>query len=421
MKKPLPLLRRLVPLLAAAAALLILVLEVGSAGAAPATGPAIVPQSPPEGAGVAASSEALKVVFSCPSFVYEEGEVIEPEEPEEEEEEEEEAEPPAPVFGPPVIGGAEEYGVHFSTSPVVNGAGQLATTPFGEGGEGSSEPIKGSNGLCESELELPTTPNPATLYEGKIYWQPYRESAVTADEVEVGPVSSFMVYPHIEEPELTFREQIFAGYLTRVGLGYETELGGAVVQLQMFEGSAWKTIAEAPGSNRGENAFFIKVKKAGHHLFRTLVLGAGGKPQVGLEPVAKAVRAPTKAKVTSAADDGAYVAANSKEREESPITFSVTGGGTVLRNVQLEAETTCKGPTKAQDVTIEIPAHLRNARIAPDGTVYGVTATAGPEVWTVTLEGSIFQGRFQGELSISHANCTGYRTIDAILKKSVKS
>jgi hypothetical protein len=428
MKNPLPLFRRLVPLLAAAAALLVLVLEVGSAGAAPAASPAIVPQSPPEGAGVAASSEPLTVAFSCPSFVYEEGELIEPEEPEEPEEEEEEegegeeeVEPPAPVFGPPVIGGSEEYGVHFSTALVVNGAGQLPTTPFGEAGEGSAEAIKGSNGLCESEIELPKAPNPATLYEGKIYWQPYRESAVSADGVEVGPVSSFVVYPHIEEPELTFREQIFAGYLTQVGLGYEAELGGAVVQLQIFEGSAWKTIAEAPGSNRGENSFFIKVKQAGHHLFRALVLGAGGKPQVGLEPVAKAIRAPTKARVTSAADDGAYVAANAKQREESPIAFTIKGGGTVLRNLQLEAETTCKGPTKAQDVTIEIPAHLPNAKIAPDGTIFGSFETAGPEVWTVTLYGSIFQGRFQGELSISHANCTGYRTIDAILKSSVKS
>ncbi len=302
----------------------------------------------------------------------------------------------------------------------MNAAGQLSTTPFGEAGEGSSEPIKGSNGLCRSEFELPKTPNPAALYEGKIYWQPFRESGVSPDGVEVGPVSSFVVFPHIEQPELIFREQAFAGYLTRVSFYYEAELGGAVVQLQMIEGGAWKTIAEAPGSNGGENNFFVKVKEAGHHLFRVLVRGAGGKPEVGLEPVVKVMRKPTKLRVTSAADDGPYVAANSKQREESPITFSVSGGGTVLRNLQLEAETICKGPTKAQDVTIEIPAHLRNAKIAPDGTVFGVTETAGPEVWTVTLSGSLFAGRFQGELSISHANCTGFRTIDAIRKSTVK-
>src|SRR5882757_6660757 len=102
MKSPAPFLRRLVPLLAAAAALLVLVLEVGSAGASPATGPAIVPQTPADGAPVAATGEPLSVVFSCPRFVHEEGELIEAEEPEEE------ATPPTPEFGPPVLGGSEE-------------------------------------------------------------------------------------------------------------------------------------------------------------------------------------------------------------------------------------------------------------------------------------------------------------------------
>jgi hypothetical protein len=409
--------RRLVLLIAAAAALLISALEVGSAGAAPAGPPAIVPQSPGNGAPVPASSEALTFTFSCPQYVYEKGELIE--EPEEEEGEEE-GTPPPPVFGPPVLGGGEEYGVRYSTSPAVDAAGQLSTTGFGEAGRGFSEPIKGSASLCSSELELPKTPNPATLYEGKIYWQVFRESAVSPDGVEVGPVSSITVFPHLEEPELEFREQIFAGYLTRVGFYYEAELGGAVVQLQTFEGGAWTKIAEAPGSDRGENSFFIKVKKAGHHLFRALVLGSAGKPELGLEPVAKVIRKPTKARVTSAADDGAYVAANAKQREEWPITFSVNGDGTMLRNLKLEAETVCKGATKDKDVTIEIPAFLSHAKIAPDGTVFGVDTTKGPEVWTVTLSGSIFQGRFQGELSISHANCTGYRTIDAIRKSTVK-
>ena len=124
--------------------------------------------------------------------------------------------------------------------------------------------------------------------------------------------------------------------------------------------------------------------------------------------------------VTSSADDGAYVAASSKQREEWPITFTIKGGGTELRNLSLEVETICKGPSRPQDVTIELPAHLRNAKIAPDGTVFGVTATEGPEVWTVTLTGSIFARRFQGEVSIAHANCTGYRTIDAIPKSTVK-
>jgi hypothetical protein len=427
---------RLIPLLVALAALTGLVVAVGSAGATTATSPPIEPLIPSENAGVQASAEPLAVTFTCPVFVSEEGEVIEEEteEPEEEEGGEEEGEggeeegaeeapeeevvPPVVLREPPVLGGGEEYGVHFSTSFATDKFGQLGTTGFGEAGEGSSEPIKGSAAQCSSELELPTKPVPAALYEGRIYWQVFRESAFGENGVEVGPVHSFMVFPFIEEPELIFREQIFAGYLTKVGFSYEAELGGAVVQLQEWENGAWKTIAEAPGSNSGENAFFVKPKKAGRHVYRPLVLG-GAQPQ-GLESEAKAVRKPPKQRVTSAAEDGNYLAASGKEREEWPIEFSVTSNGTELRNLNVEAETTCKGPTKAQDVKLEVPAHLRNARIAPDGTVFGVTKSAAPEEWTVTLTGSIFQGRFQGELSTSRANCTGYRVIDAVLQKPKK-
>jgi hypothetical protein len=414
--------RRLVLLLIAAGALAVLVLEVGAAGASPATGPPIDPQSPGEAATVQASGEALKVTFSCPQFVYELGEEEEIEvAPPVPPEEEEEATPPIIVIGPPTLGGAENYAVHFSTSPTVNPAtGQLGTSGFDEAGEGESEAIKGSNAQCSSELELPSKPFPATLYEGTVYWQAYRESTVVPDQIEVGPVRSFKVVPHIEEPEVLFREQVFAGYLTKVFFGYEAELGGAVVELQEWDGTAWVKVAEAPGSNRGENNFYVKPKKPGRHLYRPVVTAGSMAGPLALEYVAKVVRKPSKTRVTSAADDGAYVAANAKEREEWPIEMTVAGGGTVLKNLKVEAETTCKGPTKAQDVKLEIPAVLKHAKIAPDGTVFGVTETSGPEVWTVTLVGSLFQGRFQGELSTSRTNCTGYRTIDAILKKSVK-
>jgi hypothetical protein len=426
--------RRLVLLLIAAGALAALVLEVGAAGASPTTGPAIQPQSPGEGAAVEASAEPLKVTFSCPQFVYEEGELIEEEEieepieePGEEGEEGEEEEvivppPPVPVFGPPTLGGSENYAVHFSTSSSVNPVtGQLGTTGFGEAGEGEAEAIKGSNALCNSELELPTKPFPATLYEGTIYWQAYRESTVVPDELEVGPVRNFKVVPQVELPEVLFREQVFAGYLTKVFFGYEAELEGATVELQELQGTTWTKVAEAPGSNSGENNFYVKPMKPGRHTYRPVVNSGSMSAPLALEEISKAVRKPTKARVTSAADDGAYVAANAKEREEWPIEMSVSGGGTVLKNLKVEAETKCKGPTKAQDVKIEIPAVLKHAKIAPDGTVFGVSKTSGPEAWTVTLVGSLFQGRFQGELSTSRTNCVGYRTIDAILKKSVKA
>jgi hypothetical protein len=424
MKSRASFLRVLVPLLVAVGAIAGLVMAVGSAGASPAPPGSIESLSPADNAPVAATEEALKVSFSCPTFVFEEGEVLEESaETELEElekiEEEEELLPPIITEIPPTIGNAENYGVHFSTSGTVSKTGQIGTTGFGESGEGEAEAIKNSAALCESEIELPTTPIPAALYEGKIFWQPFRESEAVPDGVEVGPVHSFNVFPHVEEPELTFREQIFAGYLTKVGLSYESELGGSVVQLQEWDGSTWITLAEAPGSNHFENTFYVKLKKPGRHDFRPLVLG--GAQQLGLESVAKVVRKPSKVRVTSASDDGPYVAASKKEQEESPIEFSVKGNGTVLKNLKLEAETTCKGPTKAQNVTIEVAAALGHAKIAPDGTVFGVAKTEGTEVWTTTLSGSIFQGRFQGELSTSHANCTGYRTIDAVLSKAPKT
>jgi hypothetical protein len=424
--------RRLVLLLIAAGALAGLVLEVGAAGASPATSPTFEPQSPADGSSVEASAEALKVTFSCPQFVYEEGEVIEEEAEEPEEGEGEEGEggeeeggeevtpPPVIVIGPPVLGGSENYAVHFSQSPNVNASGQLGTNGFGEAGEGEAEAIKGSNAQCSSELELPAKPSPATLYEGRIFWQATRESTLVPDEIEVGPVHSFVVVPHVELPELIFREQVFAGYLTKIGFGYEAELEGSVVELQEWDGKAWTKIAEAPGSNSGENNFYVKFKKPGRHTVRPVVTSASMTSPLFLEEIPKVVRKPTKDRVTSAADDGAYVAANAKEREEWPITMNVGNGGRTLTNLKVEAETTCKGPTKAQDVKIEVPAVLRHARIAPDGTVFGVTKTAGPEVWTVTLVGSVFQGRFQGELSTSRTNCTGFRTIDAILGSTVK-
>ena len=391
-----------------------LAFEVVPAGATTATSPPIAPLTPAEGVSLAATEEALPVTFTCPTFVYEEGET----EVIEEENEEEELEVVEEITTPPTVGGAEEYGVHFSTSPALDKKGQLTTTGFGEAGEGESEAVKGTPN-CSSELELPSTATrPATLYEGRVYWQAYRESEVAPDGVEVGPVHSFVVYPHVEEPELIFREQVFAGYLTKVGFSYESVLSGATIKLQRLEGGVWNTIAEAPGNAEGENAFFFKPQKAGRFKFRPLIVYAG--PELGLEAETKAVRKPTKARVTSAADDGSYLAASQKERAEWPITLSVTKGGTVLRNLSAEAETTCKGPTKAQNVTIEVAAFLRNAKIAPDGTVFGVTKTKGPEEWTVTFTGSIFQGRLQGELSTSHDNCTGYRVIDAVLSKPKK-
>ena len=198
MKSRASFLRVLVPLLVAVGALAGLVTAVGSAGASPAPPGSIEPLSPTDNAPVAASEEGLKVTFSCPTFVFEEGEVLEEEQLRKnrrrnrrKRRRSEELLPPIITEIPPTIGNAENYGVHFSTSGTVSKAGQIGTTGFGESGEGEAEAIKNSAALCESEIELPSTPIPAALYEGKIFWQPYRESAVVPDEIEVGPVHSF--------------------------------------------------------------------------------------------------------------------------------------------------------------------------------------------------------------------------------------
>jgi hypothetical protein len=422
--------RRFVPPLIAVGAIVGLAMAVSSALASPAQ-PQIDLLTPTEGATVEATGEGLHVTFACPPFVYEEGETIEPEEPEEEGEEPEEGEggeeeggkkpAPEPIVIPPTLGTAENYAVHYSTSPAVDSAGLLGTVGFGEAGEGEVESIKpASGGSCVSELELPSKPNPAALYEGRIYWQAYREAPAATDEVEFGPVHSFVVVPEVEEPELIFREQVFAGYLTKIGFGCEVELAGAVIELQEWDGTAWAKVGEAPGNNNCENAFYLKVAKPGRHLYRPVVVGGGLRAPLVLESAKKVVRKPSKTRVTSPAEDGAYVAANAKEREESPVTFTVGGGGTTLKNLKTEAETICRGATKQGNVTIEIAAVLKNAKIAPDGTVFGVTKTTGSEPWTVTLVGSLFGGRFQGELSTSRTNCTGYRTIDAVLASTIK-
>ncbi len=389
---------------------------VGSAGASPAKPPAIAPESPAEGATLQAGDEAITVSYACPQFPYEEGELIET--IEEENEETEEIEVVEEIFGPPVVGGAEQYAIHYSTSPTVNAKGQLGTTGFEEPGEEEAEYVKGTFGQCTSEFELPKKPLPASFYEGRIYWQVQRESELAADGVEVGPVRSFVVLPHVEEAELSFREQVFAGYLTKVTLTYEAELLGTTIQLQAFEGGAWKTIAEQPGNNNGENVFFVKMPKAGRHVIRGLVVD--GAKQIGIEATAKVVRKPGKGRTTSAADDGSYVASSKKEQEESPIEFKVSGGGTKLHGLSLEVETSCKGPTPAQNVTIEFMAHLGSAQIAPDGTVTGFVVGKGKEAWTVTLNGNLFEGRFQGEVTTAYGTCSGFRTIDAVLKKSAK-
>jgi hypothetical protein len=370
--------------------------------------PPIANQSPADGATVPAVAEGLKVTFSCPAYRTVE-EVVEIEE-ENEEEEIEIIEETIPVFG-----GSEEYGVNFSTSPALGADGRLTTTGFGEAGEGESEAVKGTAN-CSSELELPTSPNPAVLNSGRVYWQAFRECEGCASGYETGPVSSFVLVPKIEEAEINYVNHIFGGYLTKIHFFAEAELRGAKVLLQRWDGSAWETIAEEDGNNAGENNFYVTLA-TGHQLLRPLLVGTG--VSLALEAKARTVRRP-KGSPPAPVEPGTWVVAGKSEPEEFPLSFKVTDGGTMLRGLNAAVEAICHAATPAGNVTIEAVSAIHHARIAPDGSVVGRTRSSGAIPSIVALTGNFYNGRFTGELTSAFANCTGFRQFEAVLQKPPK-
>jgi hypothetical protein len=374
---------------------------VGSAAALPGD-PPITPVSPADGASVPAVEEGLKVSYSCPT--YRTAVEIEEEEVENEEEEIEVIEKPVTVFE-----GTEGYGVIFSTGPGLGKDGRLISAGFGEAGEAEAEAVKGTPN-CTSELELPTTPNPAVLYQGRVYWQAFRECEGCALGFETGPVRSFVVVPTIEEAEITYEDHVFGGYLTKVAFFASSGLKGAKVVLQRWTGTEWATIAEEPGTELGENSFFVTLG-GGHKLLRPVVVGVG--ITLPLEEKAKTVRKAKKGPRTPVATGG-WVYALKPEREEFPLTFKVTDHGTMLRGLTASMEAICRGPAKDQKVTIEASSAVKSVPIAPDGSVVAHFATAGATPSTVTLTGSFFGGRFTGLLTSEFLNCKGFREFEAV-------
>lgn len=194
------------------------------------------------------------------------------------------------------------------------------------------------------------------------------------------------------------------------------ELKGATVQLQEWDGSAWNTIASEPGNNAFENSFFVKFE-TGHRLLRPVVAGVG--VALPLERKTKTIRKP-EGSPPPAVKPGTWVVAGKKEQEEFPATFKVTEGGTMLQGLNAGAEAICKGPTKAENTTIESIAVIKSARIAPDGSVAGRTETKGTTPTVITLTGSFFNGRFSGEINSTFASCAGFRQFEAVLQKPTK-
>lgn len=405
------------------AALVLLVLGalgvvVGNAAALPGDAP-IEAVGPADGVNLPAAEEGLKVTYTCPT--YRSGEELEEEEvpvpPKEEEgeegEEEEGGEEEFEVIEKlvPVFADSESYGVHFSTSSALGTDGRLTTTGFGEAGEGEAEAVKGTP-WCSTELELPTSPNPAALYQGRVYWQPFRECEGCASGFETGPVRSFVVVPTDEEAEISYEDHVFGGYLTKVSFAGAAGLKGAKVALQQWTGSEWKTIGEEPGTELGENSFFVKLG-AGHKLLRPVLIGVG--VTLALEEKAKTVRKVKKGTPTGV-KTGEWVYSLKSEREEFPLSFRVTDNGTMLRGLTASLEAICKNPAdKQQKTTIESTSSVKAARIAPDGTVVAHFTTTSATPSTVTLTGNFFNGRFSGLLTSNFlTNCDGFREFEAV-------
>lgn len=405
-----------------AAVLLLGLVLANKAAALPGDTP-ITAVGPADGANVPAVEEGLKVTYTCPVYrtveelVEEEiplppKEVIPPEEeelppPEEEELPEEEVEVIEKLV--PVFGNSENYGVIFSTGSALGTNGRLVSTGFGEAGEAEAEVVKGTPS-CTSELELPTSPNPAVLYQGRVYWQAFRECEGCPSGFETGPVQSFVVVPTIEEAEITYENHVFAGYMTKVSFFASASLKGAKVALQRWTGTEWLTLSEEPGTESGENSFFITLG-AGHRLLRPVLVGTG--VTLPLEEKAKTIRRVRKGTARIPIQTGNYAYALKSQREEFPLSFRVTQGGTMLTGFRAAVEAVCRGPNK-EKVTREAASSVRSVPIAPNGDVVAHFATTGATPSTVTLTGSFFSGRFTGLLTSSFLNCSGFREFEAV-------
>lgn len=389
------------------AALLVSLAFAGSAAALPED-PRVQAISPADGANLAATELGLKVTYSCPSYRT----AIEVEEEEVGfENEAGEIETEIVERQLPVIVGSEGYGVRFSTSSQLGSDGRLVSSGF-EFGEVPAQPLKGTSD-CSSELFLPTAPNPAALYQGKVYWQAFRLCEECAKGFEVGPVRSFVVVPTVEGAEINYEDHPYGGYMTKVSFRALASLKGAKVALQRWTGSEWLTIAEEPGSQLGENDFYVTLG-AGHKLLRPVVIGNG--VTMPLEEKAKTVRRARKAAAAAVAT-GEWVSALEAEREEFPLSFRVTQGGTVLSGLSAQVGAICVGPNKEKTV-IEASSSVKSVPIAPDGTVVAHFATTGATPSTVTLTGNFFDGRFSGQLLSEFLTCQGLRQFEAVASRA---
>ena len=365
----------------------------GQASAAPGD-PPIVTKSPASGSMVAASDLGLKVEFGCPAYIKstetkdgEDGEEIVVNE----------------------LGDADEYGVRFSTGTAIGSDGLLTTDGFGDDGEGLVD-VASDKITCSAELELPEGPIPADLYSGTIYWQAYRNcDACEPAEYEAGPVNAMVVTPNVEDPELELEDHVFAGLLTKVSFSTFSDLSGASIVLQRWDGKEWLEMDEAPAREGGDSEFFVKFKRPAHTAVRAVIAAPGVGIAYATEPQKLTVRDAGGKRSVGTDDEGVYLPLKA-ERAKAPAHFKVEDDGAALVDLFARVESRCVAAGAAVPYLAKVA--VKRAHIAPDGSVTAELHAKSATPATITLVGDLHDRQFSGELSTSFLNCSGSRQLE---------
>lgn len=364
-----------------------------SAGAAPGD-PPIVTRSPASGAAVAADDLGLKVEFSCPAYTKETEERVD--------EEGEEIVVKVP-------GEVDDYGVHFSTGTAIGPDGLLTTAGFGDDGEGLVDDA--GSGNCSAELDLPEIPVPADLYSGTIYWQAYREcDACDPDEYEAGPVNAMVVTPNVEDAELELEDHVFAGLLTKVSFSTFSDLTGALIVLQRWDGKEWLEMDEAPAGEGGGSDFFVKFKKPSRTAVRVVIATPGIGVVYATEPRKLTVRDAGAKRSVGAGDEGAYDVPGPEQGKVRAEQMKVVDGGQALVGLLARVEAKCTAG--AASATTQAKVMVKRAHIAPDGSVTAELHTHSATPATITLVGDLHDRQFTGELTTTFLSCSGSRQLE---------
>jgi len=343
--------------------------------------PPINSLSPASGASVPATDSGIKVGFACPAFSAD----VE------------------------ILGGVRDYGVRVSTSAVLGPDGLL--TPAGFGASNGSVPVKpaGDGVSCGAELSLSGLPVPAPLFSGTIYWQPFRFCPGCETGFEAGPVTPLVITPDIKAPELSFEAQVYAGYLTKVTFSTLSDLTGARVLLQRWDGTEWQEVGNV-SAGAGKVSYFLALRAPALVPLRVALTAPG--VFLPLLPRLLNVLPPGARRSVDAKDDGRYLVPE-RERSTAPGHFRITRDGRLLEGLRASVPATCTSGEATAPTTATVA--LRRARIAPDGTVIARATTHGATPAVVTLAGRVHDRHFSGELTTTFLSCTGTRHLEARL------